>query len=196
MGGKVADSKTTIGGNVGDSFPSTVLCSASAPNPFGGGNAAPNSVEGGIAAPNATGGVNPAANPAPNPAGGVNPWQFPMHTMAEGQQMIGQSGHISYGRIGSNNLLTAHSMFVTDPTGLMAKGWQVKGSNQPTAGHLANVLASLKHEGQREITDRMFNSQVHLEKYIHNALLQYNGQGFRKDQNIPSGFIIWLRYSA
>jgi len=83
-------------------------------------------------------------------------------------------------------------MQVNDTHGQIAGGFQAGGVNQPAAGRLADVLSSIKQQGQKSITKQMVFGQVGLSEYIDDALRASNpvaGGGFKASQPISDKLI-------
>jgi len=101
----------------------------------------------------------------------ANAPNYPLHTRQPGVQNIGNLGTVAYIPIG--NGLTPSDLQVVDQNDQLVGGWRPAGSgtNQPLAGHLADVLESLRHSGQRSLSDTMIRSPQ-LRSFINDAYQQ------------------------
>ena len=115
---------------------------------------------------------------------------YPVNINTLGIQHIGKVG-IIYVKF-SYPTITLVCAWVSDYKGLIKRGWSIDKSNQPTAGHLANILESIKIAGQDNLTEQLVSDIPGLKNFLNGA---YPGIFSVKHPKISQRLIHILRHS-
>lgn len=112
-------------------------------------------------------------------------FSYPVCEKLEGVQRIGDVGSVKYKY---QHYLVCTEITVSDPLNQLARGWSDTETNQPFARNLAQVLLSVRSNGQKTITKPMLNNEPYLIEFCykyHETFRKPNQAGFKNGKIWP-----------